>query len=94
MTKQRYLLTTTFRQLVEAFPHAFFTKGADVQPLKIGIAAELLAALPPGVGPHEAKRFLGWYVNRPGYLKALARGAGRVDLTGVVMDTDMPEAVR
>lgn len=93
MTKRHNVLAT-FRQMAEAFPHTFFAKSADVQPLKIGIATDLLAALPPGVEAHEVKRFLGWYVNRPVYLKALAQGAGRVDLTGAVVDTDIPEEVR
>jgi sRNA-binding protein len=93
MTKQAEWLNGLLAQFVEAFPRAF-AKGVGVQPLKIGIHAELMAALPPGVQAHEAKRFLGWYVNRPPYLKALARGTGRIDLTGAVVDTDIPETVR
>ena len=61
---KRHDVLPTFRQLAEVFPRTFFTKGADVQPLKIGIATDLLAALPPGVEAQEAKRFLGWYVDR------------------------------
>src|SRR5512144_1769984 len=79
---------------INATEPTFFPPGAAVQPLKIGIADDLCAALPPGLTPGQIRRFLGWYVNRPAYLKALARGAGRIDLTGAVVDTDIPDTVR
>jgi len=54
--------------LAAAFPHTFFVDPPQVQPLKIDIHLDLLAALPAEIKPIEAKRFLHWYVHRAGYL--------------------------
>jgi sRNA-binding protein len=80
--------------LAEAFPRVFFTDPAQVQPLKVGIDQDLLGALPEGVTPKEAKGFLHGYVNRAAYQKALLHGQGRIDLTGAVVEGEIPAEIR
>lgn len=80
--------------MAAAFPHTFFTEPDHVQPLKVNIHQDLFAALPAGVEPPQAARFLSWYVNRLAYQQALLEGKGRRDLTGAVVDRDIPAAIR
>ena len=80
--------------MAAAFPHTFFAEPDHVQPLKVNIHQDLFAALPAGVEPHQAGRFLSWYVNRLAYQQALLEGKGRIDLTGAVVDRDIPPAIR
>jgi len=85
--------------LAEAFPQTFFADPKQVQPLKINIHRDLndwrkAQALPAEIGLLPLRRFMHWYTQRTAYLKALARGEGRVDLTGAEVDSDIPEAIR
>jgi sRNA-binding protein len=80
--------------MAQAFPHTFFTDPWRVRPLKVNIDQDLFAALPEGVSPTQVRRFLGGYVHRPSYLKALARGQGRVDLTGHIVEPEIPDVIR
>jgi sRNA-binding protein len=85
--------------LAAAFPHTFFPEPAQVQPLKVFLYRDLLrlaraGALPDGIDPTRLKPFLRWYSGRTSYLQALVRGAGRIDLTGVVVTTEISAAVR
>ncbi len=82
--------------LAAAFPHTFFADPKQVQPLKINIHHDLddlrkAQALPAEIGLLPLRRFLHWYTQRTCYRKALARGLGRVDLIGAVVDTDIPQ---
>jgi sRNA-binding protein len=65
-----------------------------VQPLKIEIDRDLGAVLPAGIKPYQMRRFLYWYVNRLTYQQALLEGNGRIDLTGAVVDSEIPTAIR
>ena len=80
--------------MAAAFPHTFFAEPDQVQPLKVNIHQDLFAALPAGVEPRQAGRFLSWYVNRLAYQQALLEGKGRIDLTGAVVDREIPAAIR
>jgi sRNA-binding protein len=80
--------------LAAAFPHTFFADPQQVKPLKINIDRDLEAVLPAGLQPAQLRRFLAWYVNRVAYLKALLEGQGRVDLTGAVVEREIPMAIR
>jgi hypothetical protein len=85
--------------LAAAFPRTFFPEPAQVQPLKTFLYRDLLqlakaGALPDGIDPTHLKPFLRWYSGRTSYLKALAQGAGRIDLTGAVVTTEIPVALR
>ena len=85
--------------LVAAFPQTFFTEPAQVQPLKAFLYRDLLrlakaGALPAGIDQTQLTAFLRWYMGRTSYLNALARSLGRVDLTGAVVTTTIPDALR
>lgn len=85
--------------MAEAFPQTFFTDLRQVQPLKVNIHQDLIARLQAGdlsaeLDEIKIKRFLHWYTRQTAYLKAIAQGMGRVDLTGAVVDTDLPPAIR
>src|SRR5512135_3694586 len=85
--------------LTAAFPQTFFADPKQVRPLKINIHHDLHAqfqahTLPADIDPGRIKRFLRWHTQRAAYLKALARGERRVDLTGAAVDPDIPEAIR
>jgi sRNA-binding protein len=85
--------------LAAAFPQTFFPEPAQVQPLKVFLYRDLLqlakaGALPDGIDPTHLKPFLRWYSGRTSYLKALAQGAGRIDLAGTVVATEIPTAIR
>src|SRR5512143_2966717 len=91
---RRRLPTEILLILAEAFPQTFFTDPKLVQPLKVDIHHDLVAVLPTGIKPYEAKSFLYWYTGRPGYKRALLHGRGRVDLTGAVVESEIPDFIR
>src|SRR5512147_2309658 len=83
--------------LAAAFPQTFFADPKQVRPLKINIHRDLndlrrAQALPAAISLIPLRRFMHWYTQRTAYLKALARGEGRVDLTGADVDSDIPRA--
>ena len=85
--------------LAEAFPQTFFIDPRQVRPLKINIHHDLYArlqahTLPAEIDPGWIKPFLRWYTRRTCYLKAVARGERRIDLTGVAVDSDIPDSIR
>jgi len=80
--------------MAEAFPHTFFADPKQVQPLKVDIHLDLLAALPEGIKPSQAQRFLSWYVACSAYLESLLQGKGRIDLTGAVVESEIPDFIR
>jgi sRNA-binding protein len=85
--------------LTAAFPHTFFADPKSVRPLKINIHRDLndwrkAQTLPVTISVIPLRRFMHWYTQRTAYLKALARGESRVDLTGAEVDRDIPEAIR
>ena len=94
MTTHRPLPSDLLPLLAAAFPHTFFADPKQVQPLKIDIHQDLLATLPDGITPQQVGRFLYWYVSRAAYQRALLEGKGRIDLTGAVVDDDIPAAIR
>lgn len=66
----------------EKFPAAFMRKGERKKiPLRIGIADDLMAAL-PDMSRELIKRAVGDYCAGPKYARAMAAGAQRVDLYG------------
>src|SRR5512143_3226547 len=99
MSDQRQPASDLLPLLAAAFPQTFFTDPKQVKPLKINIHHDLYArfqanALPADIDPGGIKRLLRWYTQRTAYLKALARGESRIDLTGADVDPDIPEAIR
>lgn len=99
MSNQRQPASALLPVLAEAFPHTFFADPKQVRPLKINIHRDLNAlrkaqALPAEITLIPLRRFLHGYTQWTAYLKALARGEGRLDLTGEVVDSDIPEPIR
>lgn len=68
--------------LVRAFPKAFFPRGQNCMPLRVGIFEALDAALPPEIDRSRLKLYLGIYTKQPRYLRELIKGATRIDLNG------------
>jgi sRNA-binding protein len=65
--------------LAELFPKVFFVYETRRKPLKVGIDADIRAAV--GEMP-ELSAALSYYCNNDAYLRRLVAGAVRVDLTG------------
>ena len=93
MSSARKLPTDVLPLMAAAFPQTFFVKSHQVRPLKVDIHRDLPAILPEGITPALLKRFLYWYTRRPAYLKALAAGKTRVDLSGADAG-DIDDAIR
>jgi ProP effector len=68
--------------LVELFPRTFFVHEAKRRPLKIGIAADLIARINGAIRPHELTGALAAYTRNAGYLRSMRTGAARVGLDG------------
>src|SRR5512143_1656194 len=99
MSHQRPPASELLPVLAAAFPQTFFTNPKQVRPLKINIHHDLYArfqahTLPADIDPGGIKRFLRWYTRRTCYLKAVARGERRIDLTGAAVDGDISESIR
>ena len=94
MTDPHPLASNLLPLLAAAFPHTFFADPKQVQPLQLNLHRDLYAALPADLSSRQVQRFLWWYVNRPVYQRALAEGRGRIDLSGAVVDNDIPEPIR
>ncbi len=94
MTGGRKLASDLLPMMAQAFPHTFFADPKQVQPLKLNLHRDLYAVLPADLSSRQVQRFLWWYVNRSVYQRALAEGRGRIDLSGAVVDNDIPEPIR
>jgi len=82
MTISNDQINAVVARLAAAFPQTFvLEKHLAHRPLKIGIAADLRAALPE-LPSRVLARALAAYAKRIMYLQALTAGAPRVDLAG------------
>ena len=82
MTISNDQIDAVVARLAAAFPQTFtLEKHLPHQPLKIGIAADIQAALPE-LPSRVLGRALAAYTKRIMYLQALTAGASRVDLAG------------
>lgn len=76
--------------LIEFFPAAFFKKGNQVKPLKIGIYDDILEFYDRLASPPFSKKglreALNYYSASPAYLKNQKTDAARVDLFGNEVD--------
>jgi ProP effector len=77
------------KSLCERFPQTFARNGP--RPLKVGVYADLLAALGGAVQPRDLKSALGAYTSNARYLRGLSAGACRIDLDGKPAGTVTPE---
>ncbi len=86
-----------YDELHQRFPHTFFREPIQVSPLKKGTYQELKAVLADS--PYNA-RVISWalnrYTRRYGYIRAVAVGKPRIDLSGnpagVVTEDEQHEA--
>ena len=98
-TRDKRNVTALHRQLMDRFPKAFPKDYDAIQPLKIGIHADVIQRWPE-VDPVLLRRALANHTSRDGYLLALLhhRGDRRYDLdgqpVGTVTDADRAEAAR
>jgi ProP effector len=74
--------TATIQLLAERWPKAFRTYQARRVPLKLGIDADIVAAVDGAVTLPELRAAMRSYVNNLGYLLASKEGAIRVNLDG------------
>ncbi|MEE9147652.1 MAG: ProQ/FinO family protein [Candidatus Tectomicrobia bacterium] len=80
--RQRVLpqLEKVYEELFEKFPNTFFRDLAEIRPLKKGIYHDIRGTLP--VSSRILHGAIGLYTQRQPYLRALADGKDRIDLSG------------
>ena len=80
--RQRVLpqMQKVYEELFEKFPNTFFRDLAEIRPLKKGIYHEIRGTLP--VSSRILHGAIGLYTQRQPYLRALADGKDRIDLSG------------
>jgi sRNA-binding protein len=85
----------TISLLADRYPKAFAVQNQR-RPLKLGIHADIAAAIGGGLTPKELRRALRWYTGSLGYLRGMLPGAARLDLhgqpSGVVTATEAQHA--
>jgi ProP effector len=79
-TARRARVAATIKLLCERFPQTFSRR--DPRPLKIGMHADLRAALDGTVEPRDLKSALAGYTSSARYLRTLSAGASRIGLDG------------
>ena len=82
MSKKRARSKAVISLLAAKFPKCFAVPDTRRRPLKVGIDADLLAALDGTIRRTELIRALATYCSSDGYLERVLTGAGRVDLEG------------
>src|SRR5215475_5002632 len=92
MSKKRARTKAVITALAAKFPKCFAVPDTRRRPLKVGIDADILAALGGTIRRTELIRALAMYCSSDGYLERVLTGAWRVDLegkpAGVVMADD------
>jgi ProP effector len=88
-TARRARIAAVIELLCDRFPQTFSRRGP--QPLKVGVYADVLAALGDGVQPRDLQSALRAYTRNARYLGTLSSGACRIDLDGKPAGTVMPE---
>jgi ProP effector len=82
MSRRRAETKTVVAELAARFPKCFAVPDSHRRPLKIGIDADVMAALGETVPRTELVRALAMYCNSEGYLARVLSGVPRVDLKG------------
>jgi ProP effector len=82
MSKKRARSKAVISVLAAKFPKCFAVPDTRRQPLKVGIDADLLAALDGTIRRTELIRALAMYCSSEGYLEGVLTGAWRLDLEG------------
>ena len=88
-TARRARIAAVIKSLCDRFPQTFDRNGP--RPLKVGVYADVLAALGDAVQPRDLQSALRAYTSNARYLRALSAGACRVGLDGKPAGTVTPE---
>ena len=86
---KRARIASVIKLLCERFPQTFSRRAP--KPLKVGVYADILAALGDTVQLRDLKSALRAYTSNARYLRALSAGACRVGLDGKPAGTVTPE---
>ena len=86
---KRARISSVIKLLCERFPQTFSRRAP--KPLKVGVYADVLAALGDTVQLRDLKSALGAYTSNARYLRALTVGAPRIGLDGKPAGTVTPE---
>ena len=86
---KRARIASVIKLLCERFPQTFSRRAP--KPLKVGVYADILAALGDTVQLRDLKSALGAYTSNARYLRALTGGAPRIGLDGKPAGTVTPE---
>jgi sRNA-binding protein len=82
MSKKRTRAKALIAVLAAKFPKCFVVPDTGRRPLKVGIDADILAALSGAIPRTDLIRALAMYCSSYGYLERLLNGAWRIDLQG------------
>ena len=82
MSKKHARTKAVITVLAVKFPNCFAVPDTRRRPLKVGIDADLLAALGDTIRRTELIRALAMYCSSEGYLERVLTGAWRIDLEG------------
>jgi ProP effector len=88
-TARRARIAAIIELLCNQFPRTFSCSGP--QPLKVGVYADVLAALGDAVQPRDLQSALRAYTSNGRYLRALTAGTPRIGLDGKPAGTVTPE---
>src|SRR5262245_64758183 len=91
MSTKRARSKAVISVLAAKFPKCFAVSDTRRRPLKVGIDADLLAALGGSIRRTELIRALAMYCSSEGYLERVLTGAWRIDLEGKRADDVSPE---
>lgn len=95
--KRQLAIDATRALMAQRFPLAIKGHACLKQPLKIGIAADLIVAF-PDLKPYAITNALRDYTHGPSYLVSMVAGASRIDLSGqpsgIVSTSDAEHAIR
>ncbi|HHT0591737.1 TPA: ProQ/FINO family protein [Legionella anisa] len=84
--------------LIEHFPNAFFKKGTQIKPLKIGIFDDIIDFYErldsPPFSKKSLREALSYYSASPAYLNCQKENAARVDIYGNEVDTVTEEQAK
>lgn len=84
--------------LVEHFPNAFFKKGNQIKPLKIGVFDDIIDFYErldsPPFSKKSLREALSYYSASPAYLNCQKENAARIDIYGNEVDTVTQEQAK
>lgn len=84
--------------LIDNFPNAFFKKGNQIKPLKIGVFDDIIDFYvrldSPPFSKKALREALSYYSASPAYLNCQKADVARIDIYGNEVDTVTPEQAK